>query len=78
MEDKNISRILHTSLGSMEGKLTIPVSADRCWDWKNTASVSPQLGQSLLDRGSCEQRKKHHVSQGNLKVFHDAKPGCLK
>ena len=55
---QNISPILHTSLGSMEGKLTIPVSADRCWDWKNTASVSPQLGQSLLDRGSCEQRKK--------------------
>lgn len=35
--------------------LTIPVSADRCWDWKNTASFSPQLGQSLLARGSCCQ-----------------------
>ena len=33
--------------------LTIPVSADRCCDWKNTASVSWQLGHCLFDLGSC-------------------------
>lgn len=31
---------------------TIPVSAERCCDWKNTASFSPQLGHSLFARGS--------------------------
>lgn len=31
----------------------MPVSAVRCCDWKNTASVSPHLGQGLLDLGSC-------------------------
>lgn len=34
---------------------TIPVSADRCWDWKNTASVSLQLGHCLFDLGSCNE-----------------------
>jgi len=32
--------------------LTIPVSADRCCDWKNTASSVLHLGQALLERGS--------------------------
>lgn len=31
----------------------MPVSAERCCDWKNTASGSRQLGHSLFDRGSC-------------------------
>ena len=34
--------------------LTIPVSADRCWDWKKTASFSAHFGHRLFDRGSCE------------------------
>ena len=32
---------------------TIPVSADRCCDWKKTASISLHFGHCLLDRGSC-------------------------
>ena len=31
---------------------TMPVSADRCCDWKKTASGSRQLGHSLFERGS--------------------------
>lgn len=31
---------------------TMPVSAERCCDWKKTASGSRQLGHSLFDRGS--------------------------
>ena len=34
------------------GARTMPVSADRCCDWKKTASGSWQLGHSLFDRGS--------------------------
>ena len=31
---------------------TIPVSADLCWDWKNTASSVLHFGHVLLDLGS--------------------------
>jgi len=33
-------------------KHTIPVSADRCCDWKNTASISLHFGHCLFDLGS--------------------------
>lgn len=48
--------VIHHTI-SIKVQRTIPVSADRCWDWKNTASDSPQLGQSLLDRGSWNTQK---------------------
>ena len=35
----------------------MPVSADRCCDWKKTASGSRQLGHSLLERGSWMKRR---------------------
>ena len=37
--------------------LTIPVSAVRCWDWKNTLSCSPQRSQGFLLRGSYANEK---------------------
>ena len=42
--------------GTKQGNVkqhTIPVSADRCCDWKKTASDSLQLGHCLFDLGSC-------------------------
>lgn len=35
-----------------KGGHTMPVSADRCCDWKKTASGSLQVGQCLFERGS--------------------------
>lgn len=32
--------------------LTMPVSALRCWDWKNTASLWWHWGQLIISRGS--------------------------
>ena len=35
-------------VGHVEGaKLTMPVVEVRCWDWKNTTSCSPHVGQAL-------------------------------
>lgn len=41
-------------LTGFKDKLTMPVSAVLCCDWKNTASVSLQAGHCLFDRGNWE------------------------
>ena len=53
-----ISRLTSASSGKrihVSFFLTIPVSADRCCDWKKTASCSPQLGHILSVLGSYEE-----------------------
>src|SRR5688572_6838570 len=59
--------------GRKRGKLTMPVSALRCWDWKKTASSCLHAGQVLFDRGSYN-RKKNTLSvtavHVGMKVWH--------